>query len=516
MEKYRKFGDASTGINPFIAKGGVGSGSGVVAAATGGIGSFSSASAIPPMFVTVLAAVVFPIRLLVLLVVAAVLGVFDMLSRMMYTFGVGFAADLLLYPFIGILTRLWLLVAAGVVVRQRIYPIRGSTNVTVENGAKALDDTIGAPKAGDVVIANLVSPLDFLAITSCGSILPPFLSGAKPSVSSSSPSFWRMPSCLCVFIAHREPTVISFGPNPWQRWQVFRHVMHSTTSQYLKGESRGLQTNEVIDLTLIQRRAKRMGIPVLLFPEGTPSNGQGMLQCPRFLVENASSAGVAYKEVIGGKGAGSSGTRTHIVSVSYASTVPCRIIESDVKAMKGAAPFVGAGPSGHLQYLFNLSRRGSGIAATGSTKSPAAIADAILSGVLSVIPIIPVASGFVNTCRVTIVRASQIPTMPMTISAEHLQSNSAMAAGVVGAWVDECRGKVCASVSFNNPNVVCRPVAVGVREKIAYMEYVENEIVQEHEEEMERLRQEARGTSGPVRPRPAVRMVGQTAVRSKK
>ena len=509
MEKYRKFGDAATGINPFIAKGGVGSGSGVVAAATGGIGSFSSSSVMPPLVVTVLAAILFPVRLLVLFAIAAVLGVFDMLSRMMYTFGMGFAADFLLYPFSGLLTRMWLLVAAGVVVRQRIYPIRGSTNITTENGAKALDDVVGAPKAGDIVIANLVSPLDFFAITSCGSILPPFLSGAKPSVASSSPSFWRMPSCLCVFLGHQEPTVITFGPNPWQRWQVFRHVVHSTTRRYLTGDSKKLDAGEVIDLTLIQRRAKRMGIPVLLFPEGTPSNGQGMLQCPRFLVENASSAGVAYKEVIGG-GKGTTGTRAHILSVSYSSTVPCRIIESDATAMKGAAPFVGAGPSGHLQYLFNLSRRGSGTAATGSASSPAAIADAILSGVLSIIPLFPLASGFVNTCRVTIVRASQVPSMPMTISAEHLTTNPAMAAGVVGAWVDECRNKVCASVSFNNPNVICKPVAVGVKEKIAYMEYVDNEITQEREEAL------IQESAAKAPQRPSVRMVGQTAVRSKK
>lgn len=494
MEKYRRFADAATGINPFVANVGIGSGSGVVAASTGGIGTFNSSNATPNIIVTLLAIVFFPIRLAVIFVIALLLFVLEAVADIFRRIGLQLIiGDFLLQPLIILLSRLLLTVAAALSINRRIFPARPNPSMTIGNGAQALDDVVLTPKPGDVVMSNLVTPFDWMILQAATTLTPSlFLPSSVASgntgggINTTAANAWRVPNALVVFVSHKEPRLISFTPGPFQRWAVFQHILKTTTEAYLAEGDVG--PSPVVDLSPLQEKAAKMGVPLVVFPEGTTSNGKSVLTCSNIItntVNNCSANShhsVSFSEREGKSPSSPTSVsattyRTHLISLSFDSLVPSKIIESSNSAMRGTACFFGAGSSSPLYYLFNLSRRGSGTVATSSAANLAASLDAIVSGVLSFLYLGPLI-GNQNSVRVTFVRPSQVPVSTVSISAQMASPTGSphSPAGMVSqAWMNEVRGKLCASVSFGNPNVVCKPVAVGIAEKRAYSVYVKQE-----------------------------------------
>ena len=260
MEKYRKFGDAATGVNPFV---------------------FTHK---PTIVSNVLAAVLFPFRLLIGLVLALLLLLTDFLLQAARNF---FIAPLLtpyvLHPLQSLIGQLFLFVMANLQVKQRVFPKLGSA------GAPP------SPRSGDVVLCNMQSPLDIFVLLATGGL-----------------SAWKMPYCIAAFFCHNQPYVVHFGPNPFQRWQVLRHVLYSTTRSYLQSAVDDTES-VVVDLTALQRQAAKLGVPILLFPEGTTTNGRGVLLFPKLKIVAA--------------GAGTT-PQVHLLSLRYTSPSLNVIIDS--------------------------------------------------------------------------------------------------------------------------------------------------------------------------------------------
>ena len=489
MEKYRRFADAATGINPFVAKVGIGSGAGVVAASSG-IGTFQSSNIAPHFLVTGLAYLFFPIRIIVIAALALVLFILEAIGEGLRRIGLQtVVGDFTTTPLALLTARALLAVCAALSVRRRTYPLRKSPSVTIGNGAEAIDGAVLTPLAGDVVISNLVTPFDWMALQAATPLRPWLLTPTAKAMETNgvTENAWRVPSALVAFVCHhKEPRLVSFPPGPLQRWRVFLYILSTTKKEYLAEGAVG--PSLVVDVSGLQATAKALGVPLVVFPEGTTSSGQTMLACGGLVMNTAnnnasSSAASSFDTAAESSSSPSSAQqhRTHIISLSYESAVPAKVIESSEAAMLGTAAFFGAGSSSPLRYLFNLSRRGSGTVATSSAANAAASADALSAGVFSFLGFGSL-FGYQNAVRVTFVRPSNVPiaTMPMAAglfrgtAASPLSPHSPGPSAAI-AWVDEVRAKLCASVAFGNPNVLCKPVAVGIAEKRAYSEYVDAE-----------------------------------------
>jgi hypothetical protein len=228
MEKYRKFGDAATGVNPFI---------------------FTHK---PTLLSTAAAALLFPLRCVLGLLLCLLLFVVDLLMHSARKFFIaGIVTPYLLFPLQSVLSQLFLFSMCNLLVRQRVFPRIGPSGGSV-NG----------PAAGDVLLCNMQSPLDVFVLLGTGGL-----------------SSWRMPYCYVAYFCHNAPHVVHFGPNPFQRWKTLFHVLYSTTRGYLVNTVAETETLTV-DLTSVQRQALKLGVPVVFFAEGTTTNGRGVLQFP--------------------------------------------------------------------------------------------------------------------------------------------------------------------------------------------------------------------------------------------
>jgi hypothetical protein len=232
MEKYRKFGDAATGVNPFIFK--------------------HNATILS----TVLAVVFFPFRLVLALIIALLLFVVDMgLHSARKFFIAGIVTPYLLFPLQSLLGQLFLLAIGNVTVSQRVFPRQAGPQGQLSAGV--------LPGPGDVIMCNMQSPLDVTVLLATGGL-----------------SALRIPYMHVAFFCHNAPHIVSVGPNPFQRWKAMFHVMYSASRRYLATAAASDVEKVTVDLTSVQRQALKLGIPVLLFGEGTTTNGHGILQLP--------------------------------------------------------------------------------------------------------------------------------------------------------------------------------------------------------------------------------------------
>ncbi|EAN80200.1 uncharacterized protein TEOVI_000911100 [Trypanosoma equiperdum] len=231
MEKYRKFGDAATGINPFISM------------------------KTPTAFSTLFAAVLFPVRCVIAVVIMSLLFLVDTFNYLFYLLpGLSSLSHLLFGGLQRGLLR-GLLFSLGNVSIARV-PTSGSLS----------------PSAGDVVVANLQSVWDMCVIEVAEQI-PLFVAAFYGGKAGSSPEKSKK---------DEDGTLFVMKPSPLQRWRVWWHIYNTGTSTFLStvaDDSSNAHSGEAlpIDITLLQRRCHRLGVPLVLFAEGSCTNGKGML-----------------------------------------------------------------------------------------------------------------------------------------------------------------------------------------------------------------------------------------------
>ncbi|RNF23950.1 acyltransferase [Trypanosoma conorhini] len=237
MEKYRKFGDAATGINPFV----------LVQSPT----TLSVATA----------AAVFPLRLAGAVLLLPLLFLLDALAYVFFLVpGTSCVVRLLLAPCQRALLQGLLLTAGNLGVARESPPA-----VAVADAA--------TPAAGDVVVANMQSAWDMCVLEVAG----------------------RLPLCVVAFYAggaaadakkaDGDGPLLVLGPSPLQRWRVWWHIYGTGSIEFLRaaaaadgGGGSGGRNEPVVDLTALQRRCERLGVPLVFFPEGSCTNGKGMLR----------------------------------------------------------------------------------------------------------------------------------------------------------------------------------------------------------------------------------------------
>ncbi|KEG08351.1 hypothetical protein DQ04_07391000 [Trypanosoma grayi] len=257
MEKYRKYADAATGINPF-------------------------AQVRTPTGLSVAVAVLlFPLRLVsASLVALLLLLVVDVLAYAFFLLpGLSLVSRLLLAPCQRGLLRCLLFTLGNMGVVRKV-PRGGS------GGA--------APAAGDVVVANMQSVWDMCVLEVAA----------------------QMPCCVVAFyVGGAGDKVVAGGvggggdddnkrrkrddaaalyvlePSPLQRWRAWRHVYRTASLDFLHSvvvENSNSSTSNhssggaVVDLTPVQQRCQRLGVPLVFFAEGSCTNGKGMLNIPPF------------------------------------------------------------------------------------------------------------------------------------------------------------------------------------------------------------------------------------------
>nr|CCD17698.1 unnamed protein product [Trypanosoma congolense IL3000] len=232
MEKYRKFGDASTGINPFISM------------------------QTPTTISMVVSAFVFPLRCVFAVGFVLLLLVVDAFAYLFFVVpGLSFVSHQLIAKLQRLLVRCLLFGLGNICV------VQGDTPRLV------------APSAGDVVVANLQSVWDMFVIEVAGR-LPLFVvafyaGGAVPPRSTGKKEVGSL---------------IVMEPSPLQRWRVWWHIYNTGSLAFLRAAASGDGGTVPLDVTALQKRYRRLGVPLVLFAEGTCSNGKGVLSTSPLVV----------------------------------------------------------------------------------------------------------------------------------------------------------------------------------------------------------------------------------------
>lgn len=262
MEKYRKFGDASTGIHPFTV---------VISPTPWGV---------------VVASVTFPCRLLFAAFFVALLVVTDTLSYVLYLLCLPLLGKLLLAP----LQRLWLrgllfFVGHLLLLRSEVVVDGGGEGGGAHRRARGRTSSPqSAPLGGgEVLLANMQSVWDASVLEVA--LAMPYYTVAFPVAST--PQQRRAagatptPTPTGAAVVARGGVRV-FPPSPVQRWAVWSHVRSTGTLSFLSSlagvftsSSASSPSNSVaVDLAAVQAAAT---VPVVYFPEGTCSNGKGIL-----------------------------------------------------------------------------------------------------------------------------------------------------------------------------------------------------------------------------------------------
>ncbi|ESL10599.1 hypothetical protein TRSC58_01665 [Trypanosoma rangeli SC58] len=250
MEKYRKFADAATGINPFA----------LVRS--------------PTTISLVIAAALFPLRLTGALLLLLLLFVLDVLAYAFFLVpGMSCVSRLLLAPCQRGLLR-GLLFAGGNLSLTRESP----KTVAMANAAGG----DAAPAAGDVVVVNMQSPWDMCVLEVAG-LLPlcivAFYVGGAATTAIAGASAKKTDD------DGSSDGLLVVGPSPLQRWRVWWHIYGTGTVEFLRaaaacggsGAGNSGHNESVVHLTTLQQRCERLGVPLIFFPEGSCTNGKGML-----------------------------------------------------------------------------------------------------------------------------------------------------------------------------------------------------------------------------------------------
>ncbi|EPY26758.1 hypothetical protein STCU_06094, partial [Strigomonas culicis] len=266
MEKYRKFSDAATGVNPFLTQ------------------------RVPSALGRFLSPIMFPCRLLFLFVFATLLLLveavlvyglcYNLLGRLcgcmeaaeaVYTYsGLGLLREgLLLRGFFFFL---------GHVLPVKIDPMMYSTGAVPPSKRNSIN-------GGDIVFCNSQSVWDFMVLEVI--LKKPFLAVAFPTPPA---GFFASPPP-----SPSAETVQLFLPGALQRYHVWRHIHRSNTLPYVQALARWQRETldssshadaaphkPYVDVALAaQCRARQLRVPLVYFAEGTATNGRGVLQLPR-------------------------------------------------------------------------------------------------------------------------------------------------------------------------------------------------------------------------------------------
>lgn len=233
MEKFHKFGDAATGIQPFI-------------------------TVVDPTRVgRLVAMLVFPLRLLVAAVLLLLLTATDLVAYLLYVCFLSLLGRLVVAP----LQRLWLRGLMLVLGHVRVQRDAGAAARTRRESRPPLRVQ---PGAGEVLFCNLQSPWD-PAIVEMTLRLPYYTVVLPPGGAAGSLGVVQ--------------------PGPFHRWQVWRALRQSNTRAYLQRAA--AQDGVTLDLCSLQTASS---VPLLVFAEGTCSNGKGILSMPPLLVRGPSDS----------------------------------------------------------------------------------------------------------------------------------------------------------------------------------------------------------------------------------
>lgn len=382
MEKFRTWGDAATGINPFVFP----------------VDELSIATRIVHVWV------LFPVRVVLAVILLLLLFILDTVAHLLRVVCLSVVPRYTLAPLATVVTRgvLWLL-AGGLSTRFRILPPKPAAAVVK-------DDTLKAPKAGDLILCNLQSPLDVLAIR-C----------ALPTIYSSNGSEWAGAMERGAVFAFYDPVggaagapLADFCPSPFQMFKAARFIRHLAKPEVIRrmdqpGLTSSLAEVPPIQIDVLQRRAVKLGVPVILFAEGTTTNGKGILPFPKLQISTRRGGDKDKGPLIH--------QQVFISGLHYphAPATACVVDRSSTA----------------LSFLSNVcARTDSGCQATFTIARPSAAVDmaAYMGG--------------------------DADATDYTTSA---------------AWLADCRGKMCALVQYRNPGVTFKPLSVGLKEKIGFV-----------------------------------------------
>lgn len=481
MEKYRKFADAPTGIQPFVS---------IVS---------------PAKKTMILTFIMFPMRLLFCTVFFALILLSDIICYVFYSLYLSFIPKLLLLELLRhFFLRGFFFFLGHVLPRAAMH--HGS-NVSHHNGT-GKSSTQGTCthrlRRGDVLIVNLQSPWDAMIIEAALSL--PYYAVAFPCLpttpsrntqqanrqgrsSSSSGREKRNGTPIDVNGAKRtkngngagmeERRVKVFLPGPFQRWRVFYYILYTSSPKYLESQSNAVEaaatgdggntsarhsdgessssSGAMINLGLhAQYSANRYGVPLLYFLEGTCSNGKGILSAPSFSCYEAGAFQPSHKHHTNVSGAdshqgnGSEKESTHILSTAS--------IIYETPALATVLP--------QGKTLFPLLYRASCLL-YGSGAGPAWSS-----------PFFPHAYVCVQSCRLedepSALRLSGSPSSSVTPSSASQRSNPLFQVQIAEENLLAVRQSLC-RVPRGIPiagGVVRKPLTVGLKEKLGYVKAV--------------------------------------------
>jgi hypothetical protein len=232
MEKFRRFGDVATGVNPFV-------------------------SPTPKLSLAALALA--PLRIICVVVVSIVLFVVDSLAVGLRVLGLATVDEVTLPRVTTVLRRLWMRALASLAVQCSAFPARPA----------APHDIVVPVSWGDVVLANLVSPFDAMLAEEVAHPYRPMFVFVAHSCRASQP----------------EITCLDFGPT--QRWRAMKFIFKMTERSGRFIDISAKESGELnpaaslpIDLADIIKRAKATRSVAVVFAEGATSNGKGILPFP--------------------------------------------------------------------------------------------------------------------------------------------------------------------------------------------------------------------------------------------
>ncbi len=245
MEKFRLFTDKATGINPFTP--------------IRGLDKISW----PRFFLGLL--ILIGTAPLILVIETAMCG-YESLYTVFALFGAQIVVKLLLGPIQWIMTRLYL-----ILMHHTFWP--GTTSPFPKNPRKQLlreqnpkttnpDDEASSDsvKAGSVIIVNCQSPIDVLVLQQV---------------------FWSTPLIFAFPVDASSIPDKQQQQTPGAYWTAFRQT---AMLRILSSNAIPSTRIDKVDIRALQRLGKKIKRPVVLFGEGTPTNGRSILQFPNRVV----------------------------------------------------------------------------------------------------------------------------------------------------------------------------------------------------------------------------------------
>jgi hypothetical protein len=256
MEKFKRFTDRATGVNPFTPR----------------YNSTAASRIVNGFFL--------PIRVVLAVLVFALILLVQPLTMLLRSVGLAALSVALPGPLLVYLHRTLLGLLFHVVLDRSWYPAKPSASAFDLNPTlagegtaagkkiKATDDTSGTPKPGDVIVANLQSPLDALVLEA----LYPTGTSAFQYVF---PQFQQDSETKKVSLT----PVVKYGKIAAMNY-IFSGCASEVTQKQLEVAGASAIANFNLDVSGLQAIAKKQGAVLVLFAEGTPTNGRGLLQMP--------------------------------------------------------------------------------------------------------------------------------------------------------------------------------------------------------------------------------------------